>query len=70
MSEYAAQIIMDNERRLIVIRRGIAVDQDEVFATEVAQQSCRGIDDERRTADDEQIGILYRTDRARDGIVV
>ena len=50
-----ADLVAEDEIRLAVIRRGVAVDEDELVAGIIIDQARRGIDRQRCAADDQHI---------------
>lgn len=65
-----ADLLMDNEIRLIVIRRGAAVDEHQLIAPVVIQKSGCGVHGQRRAADDEHLRLADVMDCPGHDIVV
>ena len=62
--------LADDELGMAVGTRLALVDEDEVTASEVVDESRRRVDDERGAADDERVRRADGGDCARDGVVV
>ena len=60
---------MQNEVRVVIVRRGLFVDEYQLFALIVVDETRRGVDGQRSSADDEHIGFFDRVHRAVDGAV-
>ena len=61
---------MDYQVALGVHGSGIAIDQDEMFAAEVAKEAGGGIDGQAGAGDDHEVGFGDGMDRAGDDSVV
>ena len=65
-----ADLLMDDEIRLIVIRRGAAVDEHQLNAPNSNSKSGCGVHGQRRTADDEHLRLADIMDCPGHDIVV
>lgn len=70
IAEDLPHLVMDDKGRFVVGRRRIAVDEDELFSSEIVEEARRRIDAQRRARDDQGIGRADLPQRAGDRGVV